>query len=223
MKKRCDLHTHSCFSDGTCTPAEIVKLAIHTGLSAVALTDHNTLDGLPDFLSAAKGNDILAIPGVEIKIDNPGENGIGEIIARGENVMLGYYNAPELTAEVIKDGWFYTGDMGRMDKDGFIFISGRKKNVIVLSNGKNVFPEEIESLVNLSPAIKECVVYAEGDNIKCKIVVDTNYEGDAKSAIENHIASVNEKLIHYKQIGNFTIQEEEMQKTTTGKIKRYVK
>ena len=164
-----------------------------------------------------------AIPGVEAKIANPDENGFGEIIAKGDNIMLGYYKNEDETNAVLKDGWLYTGDMGRMDKDGFIFISGRKKNVIVLSNGKNVFPEEIESLVNLSPAIKECVVYAEGDDIKCKIVVDTNYEGDVKSAIENHIASVNEKLIHYKQIGNFTIQEEEMQKTTTGKIKRYVK
>jgi len=164
-----------------------------------------------------------AIPGVEVKIADPDENGIGEIIARGENIMLGYYNNEEATNEVLKDGWLYTGDMGRVDRDGFIFISGRKKNVIVLSNGKNVFPEEIETLVNLSPAIKECVVYAEGDNIKCKIVSDTNFVGDVKAELEKHIASVNENLIHYKQIGSFSIQEEEMQKTTTGKIKRYVK
>ena len=161
-----------------------------------------------------------AIPGVEIRIDNPGENGIGEIVARGENVMLGYYNAPELTAEVIKDGWFYTGDMGRMDKDGYIFICGRKKNVIVLSNGKNVFPEEIETLVNLSPAVKECIVYAEGDNICCKAVADENYEGNCDEAIKNHIEEVNEKLINYKKISRYTVQQDEMAKTTTGKIKR---
>lgn len=164
----------------------------------------------------------LAIPGVEAKIDSPDENGIGEIIVRGENVMLGYYNDDEKTAEVIKDGWFYTGDMGTIDKDGYIFICGRKKNVIVLSNGKNVFPEEIETVVNLSPAIKECVVYAENDSIKCKIVIDKNFEGDTNAEIEKHVESVNENLIYYKQIKNFTVQEEEMQKTTTGKIKRYV-
>lgn len=170
-----------------------------------------------------KGSVGPAIPGVEVKIDNPDENGIGEIIARGENVMLGYYQELEMTKEVIKDGWFYTGDLGKMDKDGFIFICGRKKNVIVLSNGKNVFPEEIETLVNLSPAIKECIVYAEGDNICCKIVVDEKFEGNPEETIGDHIASVNEQLIQYKKINKFTIQEDEMEKTTTGKIKRYVK
>ncbi len=164
-----------------------------------------------------------AIPGVEVKIDNPDENGIGEIIARGENVMLGYYNEPEKTKEMIKDGWIYTGDMGKMDKDGFIFICGRKKNVIVLSNGKNVFPEELETLVNLSPAIKESVVYAEGDDICCKIVIDDKFEDNVEEAIKQHIASVNEQLIQYKKINRYTIQESEMEKTTTGKIKRYKK
>ncbi len=163
------------------------------------------------------------IPGVEARIDNPGENGIGEIVARGENVMLGYYNDPEATAAIIKDGWLYTGDMGRIDKDGYIYICGRKKNVIVLSNGKNVFPEELETLVNLSPAIKECVVYAEGDDICCKIVVDDKFEGDLEHTISEHMASVNEQLIQYKKINRYTIQKDEMVKTTTGKIKRYVK
>lgn len=170
-----------------------------------------------------KGSVGPAIPGVEVKIDNPDENGIGEIIARGDNIMLGYYQEPEMTKEVIKDGWFYTGDLGRMDKEGFIYICGRKKNVIVLSNGKNVFPEEIETLVNLSPAIKECIVFAEGDNICCKIVVDEKFEGDREAVIGEHIASVNDQLIQYKKINKYTIQEDEMEKTTTGKIKRYVK
>ncbi len=164
-----------------------------------------------------------AIPGVTVRIDNPDSNGIGEIVAKGENIMLGYYNDKENTDAMIKDGWIYTGDMGRMDKDGYIYISGRKKNVIVLSNGKNVFPEEIETWINLSPAIKECVVYAEGDTIKAKIVTDENFEGDAKSEIEKHMAEVNEKFIYYKRVSEYTIQEEEMAKTSTGKIKRYIK
>ncbi len=161
-----------------------------------------------------------AIPGVEVRIENPDENGIGEIVAKGGNIMLGYYNDPEKTAEVLKDGWLYTGDLGRKDKDGFLFICGRKKNVIVLSNGKNVFPEEIETLVNLSPAIKECIVYAEGDDICCKAVIDEKFEGDNEEAIKEHIAAVNEQLIKYKKISRYTITETEMAKTTTGKIKR---
>lgn len=161
-----------------------------------------------------------AIPGVEVKIDNLDENGIGEIVVRGENIMLGYYNAPEKTAEIVKDGWLYTGDLGRLDKDGFIFICGRKKNVIVLSNGKNVFPEEIETLVNLSPAVKECIVYAEGNDICCKVVSDEKFEGNHEETIAQHIASVNSQLISYKKINRYTVQETEMAKTTTGKIKR---
>ena len=127
-----------------------------------------------------------------------------------------------MTAKIIKDGWLYTGDMGSMDKDGYIFISGRKKNVIVLSNGKNVFPEELETLINLSPAIKECVVYAQGDDICCKIVADDGFEGVKEDAISEHIASVNKQLISYKRINRYTLLENEMAKTSTGKIKRYV-
>lgn len=162
----------------------------------------------------------LTIPGIEARIDNPDENGIGEIVTKGENMMLGYYKEPELTAEVIKDGWFYTGDLGRIDKDGYIYICGRKKNVIVLSNGKNVYPEEIETIINLSPAIKECIVYAEGDDIRCKIVADEEFEGDANESIAQHISYVNEQLIYYKRINSYTVQDTEMAKTTTGKIKR---
>lgn len=162
-----------------------------------------------------------AIPGVELRVINKDENGIGEIIARGENVMLGYFCDEENTAEVIKDGWFHTGDMGYIDNDGYVFISGRKKNVIVLSNGKNIFPEEIESLVAQCKAIKECIIYSKDDDILLKAVRDTNFEGDCDKEIEEHIKAVNEKLIYYKKIKNYSVLDEEMEKTTTGKIKRY--
>ncbi len=162
-----------------------------------------------------------AIPGVEVKVVDIDENGIGELIARGDNVMLGYFGDEEKTAEVIKDGWFYTGDMVRIDEDGYIFISGRKKNVIVLSNGKNVFPEEIEALICESDAIKECIVYAEGDTILLRAVRDENYNGDADAAINEHVKSVNERLIYYKRINKIIITDEEMEKTTTGKIKKH--
>lgn len=162
-----------------------------------------------------------AIPGVEVKIDNPDENGIGEIIARGDNVMLGYFNNEEETNKVIKDGWFYTGDMGHIDNNGYVYICGRKKNVIVLSNGKNVFPEEIETLITKCSAVKECIVYGEDDKICLKAVRDDEYGEDADKAIDEHIKNVNEMLIGYKKIKSYVILSEEMEKTTTGKIKRY--
>ena len=101
----------------------------------------------------------LPLPDVEIKIHNPNDEGIGEIIAKGPNIMLGYYEMEEETSKVLKDNWFYTGDLGYIDKDGFLFITGRKKNVIVLKNGKNVYPEEIELLINNLPYVSESMVF----------------------------------------------------------------
>ena len=166
-----------------------------------------------------------AIPNVKVKIDSPAENGIGEIAVQGDNVMLGYYNDEESTAAVMKDGYFHTGDMGRMDEDGYIFITGRKKNVIVLANGKNVFPEELEMLINQSPAVKECIVMNKPhngkDSIFAKIVYNDSLDrADAEKEISEHIKNINEKLILYKQIKDFELTDKEMEKTTTLKIKR---
>lgn len=162
---------------------------------------------------------------VEVKILDPDERGLGEIAVRGENVMLGYYGDEEATAAVMKDGYFLTGDIGRLDKDGYLFITGRKKNVIVLSTGKNVFPEEIEALIDVCPAIKECIVYNETkdghDCISAKIVYDVNIDfEEAKAEIDKHIKEVNSKLASYKQIKVYDITDVEMEKTTTKKIKR---
>ena len=99
------------------------------------------------------------MPGTEVRIFEPDEEGVGEIICKGPSVMLGYYKDPEATAEVLKDGWLYTGDFGRFDEDGFLYICGRKKNVIVTKNGKNIFPEEIEYLLLEQPYIEEVIVY----------------------------------------------------------------
>lgn len=168
------------------------------------------------------------LPGVEVRIENADENGIGELAVRGDNVMLGYYKDEENTKAVLRNGWFYTGDMGRRDKNGYLYITGRKKNVIVLANGKNVFPEEIEELISDEPVIKECVVYnkkkGEKDSIFAKIVFDSEIEPDkerAEKIIRAHIESVNSKLIRYKQISGFELTDAEMEKTTTGKIKRH--
>ena len=189
-----------------------------------------------DFKDNAAG---LPLPGVEVRIDNPSSEGIGEIIAKGPNVMAGYYKNQGATESVLKDGWFYTGDLGYMDSENFLYITGRKKNVIVTKNGKNIYPEEIETLLNRSPYIKESMVVGEneedsGDTIVSAVIVpdmdkineefmDENINPDSiKNLIQNEIKAVNKGLVNYKYIKKFTLRETEFAKTTTRKIKRYM-
>ena len=175
-------------------------------------------------------------PSVEVKIDNPDEEGIGELMAKGPSIMLGYYENEEATKDALDaDGWFHTGDLARIDKDGFIYISGRKKSVIVLNNGKNVFPEEIETLLNKVEGIKESFVYekkeADGDVKVCvKIVYDKqlikelyNIEGEEKikEFLWEKVKDVNRLMPKYKYVREMIISEEELIKTTTLKIKRH--
>ena len=175
-------------------------------------------------------------PSVEVKIDNPNEEGIGELMAKGPSIMLGYYENEEATKDALDaDGWFHTGDLARIDKDGFIYISGRKKSVIVLNNGKNVFPEEIETLLNKVEGIKESFVYekkeADGDVKVCvKIVYDKqlikelyNIEGEEKikEFLWEKVKDVNRLMPKYKYVREMIISEEELIKTTTLKIKRH--
>ena len=175
-------------------------------------------------------------PSVEVKIDNPDEEGIGELMAKGPSIMLGYYENEEATKDALDaDGWFHTGDLARIDKDGFIYISGRKKSVIVLNNGKNVFPEEIETLLNKVEGIKESFVYekkeADGDVKVCvKIVYDKqlikelyNIEGEEKikEFLWDKVKAVNKLMPKYKYVREMIISEEELIKTTTLKIKRH--
>ena len=171
---------------------------------------------------------------VNIKIENPDENGIGEIIAKAPNVMLGYYENEEATNEVLKDGWFHTGDLGYIDKDGFLFITGRKKNVIVLKNGKNIFPEELEALITKLPYVAEVLVYGKPKDddllLSTKIVYNEEYvkekyknisEEELKEIIWKDIKEINSKMPNYKHIKNLVITNEPMIKTTTAKIKRF--
>lgn len=171
---------------------------------------------------------------IEVRIDNPDEKGIGELVVKGPNVMLGYYKNEEATKSTLIDGWYHTGDLGYRDKDGYIFITGRKKNVIVLKNGKNVFPEELEELVDKLPYIAESMVfgYPKEDDlvVSLKLVYDENYvknfmnnmsEEELREKAWADIKQINETVPKYKHIKKFILTKEPMIKTTTAKVKRF--
>ena len=176
-------------------------------------------------------------PSVEIKIENPNEEGVGELLAKGKSVMLGYYKNDEANKEVFTDdGWFHTGDLAKIDKDGYIYISGRKKFVIVLKNGKNVYPEEIEALIEKSELVKECMVFGmparDGDvTLAVKVCYDKDYisknlgnitEEEIKEKIWNWVKDVNKTMPKYKYVKKLLLTDKELVKTTTLKIKRNV-
>ena len=182
------------------------------------------------------GSVAFPMPGMQIKIDNPDEKGIGEILAKGPCVMLGYYKNEEATKEALEGGWFHTGDLGYYDEDGYLFIAGRKKNVIVLKNGKNVFPEEIELLISKLPYVSENMVYArpKDDNNDILVAVKIVYNADIMKAmfpdkkqdeyyniIWNDIKNINQTMPKYKYIKHLIITDEPMIKTTTQKVKRH--
>ena len=176
----------------------------------------------------------LPLINIEAKIEDKNEDGVGEIVVKGPNVMLGYYENEEETNKVLKDGWFYTGDLGYIDNDGFLFITGRKKNVIVLKNGKNIYPEEIEQLISNLSYVAENMVYGkEKDDdllLSAKIVYNEEYvkekypgksEEELKEIIWKDIKEINKTLPQYKHIKNIVVTKEPMIKTTTAKIKRF--
>lgn len=177
----------------------------------------------------------LVLPTLEAKIINPDENGEGELVVKGPSVMMGYYKNDEENKKALKDGWFYTGDYAYIDKDGFLFITGRKKDIIVLKNGKNVYPQEIEFLINKLPYVTESLVYqrerSNTDTMLCaKIVYDKDIikdvlgdkkEEEYKNIIWNEIKEINKTLPVFKHIKNIDITTEPFVKTTTQKVKRY--
>ena len=177
----------------------------------------------------------LPLPNLEVKIENPNEEGIGEIVVKGPSVMLGYYNNEEETKKSLKDGWFYTGDYGYLDKDEFLYVTGRKKDIIVLKNGKNVYPQEIEFLINKIPYIVESLVYqreqSNTDTMLCaKIVYDEQLikenlgeksEKEYEEIIWKEIKEINKELPIFKHIKKISITNKPLAKTTTQKVKRY--
>lgn len=156
----------------------------------------------------------------DVMIKAPDDEGVGEVYAKGTNVMMGYYDEPEATAESFDGEWFKTGDYGYMDKDGFLFLRGRKKNLIVLSNGKNVSPEEIEDKLLTVDYIKEVVVYAEDGAITAEFFLDETETPDARERLKKDVRAINMQLPSYKQVTKTKIRDKEFPKTTTLKIKR---
>ena len=176
----------------------------------------------------------LPMPSVELKIVDKNEEGIGELIAKAPNVMMGYYEDEENTKETIKDGWLYTGDLAYIDKDGFVFMAGRKKNVIVLKNGKNIYPEEIEYLINKLDIVKDSMVFGlpKDDDLLLSVKVQydeeyvkTKYPNASEEEIEKtvweQIKEINKTFPKYKYIKNLVLTKEDFIKTTTAKIKRH--
>ena len=173
---------------------------------------------------------------VEVKIEKPDKEGIGELLVKGPSVMLEYFENKEATKKSIIDDWFYTGDLAKIDEEGYIYICGRKKSVIVLKNGKNIFPEEMENLVNKIEGVKESFIFGkqqsdDKDDIKINVklvfdreIVEEVYkvktDDEIYKVLSNKIKEINKIMPSYKAIRGILITEEELIKTTTNKIKR---
>lgn len=227
-----------------------------TGASAISVKVSRDLDkmgikvlqgyGLTETAPIALGNSEfnykhgalgIPFPGVEIKLDDLDENGIGEIMIKGANVMMGYFNNELATNEAIEDGWFHSGDLAKVDKDGFYFMTGRKKNLIITKTGENVFPEELEAVLNENQFIFESMVsgteqdITKEDFIQAHIVPNIDKiketfgklpsKDEIKKFIEDEIKIINKKLPTFKKIKKIIIRDEEFEKTTTKKIKRH--
>ena len=173
---------------------------------------------------------------VQLELYNQDDQGVGEIRVKGPNVMLGYYENEEATSEVLKDGWFYTGDLAYFDKEGYLFLAGRKKDMIVLKNGKKVFPDELETIINRLDEVSECIVYGMPDNkdkndikLSVKVVYDKDVvkekypnisQEELKDIIWQKIKEINKTFPPYKYIKNMILTDKELIKTTTKKVKR---
>ena len=178
----------------------------------------------------------IPLKNVEIKIDNPDKDGVGEILGKGPNIMLGYYENEEATKNALDNGWLHTGDYGYIDNDGFIYITGRKSDIIVLKNGKNIYPQELEFLINKLPYVEENMVYARNksktDTVLCaKIVYNKDNikdhfgektEKEYEKLVWEDIKNINKELPTFKHIKEIILTDKPLEKTTTQKVKRFV-
>ena len=215
--------------------SEKVQKDLH-GLGFTVLEGYGLTESSPVLTVARPGNKLLRgsvgkpLPGVEVKIDSPDDNGVGEVLARGQNVMLGYYNNEEATEAVLNDRWLKTGDLGRLDEEGNLFIVGRSKDVIIDSNGKNIYPDEIEDLYGKSPLIKEMSVVGlpdddGGEKIAALVVPDYERDislsrTDVNKRIELHFREVSAGLAFFKRVKVLHMTPFELPRTATRKVKR---
>ncbi|MCC6329286.1 MAG: AMP-binding protein [Acidobacteria bacterium] len=215
--------------------SEKVQKDLH-GLGFTVLEGYGLTESSPVLTVARPGNKLLKgsvgkpLPGVEVKIDNPDDNGVGEVLARGQNVMLGYYNNEEATEAVLQDRWLRTGDLGRIDDDGNLFIVGRSKDVIIDSNGKNIYPDEIEDLYSKSGFIKELSVVGlpdddGGEKIASLVVPDYEHDialtrAEVNKKIEGHFREVSAGIPFFKRVKVLHITPFELPRTATRKVKR---
>ena len=218
---------------------EVIETFRNWGINlcqAYGLTETSPIIGIETNEHHRVGSIGRPIPHVEARIDEADDDGVGELVVKGPNVMLGYYNNKKATESVMEDGWFHTGDLARIDEDGYIFICGRKKSVIVLKNGKNIYPEEMEGLVNKIEGVKESFIFGkqqtdDKDNIKIHVKIVFNKdimkeaykvekEEDIYRVLTEKIKEVNSVMPKYKAIRGIIVSEEPLIKTTTGKIKR---
>lgn len=211
------------------------SIGIHL-VQGYGLTETSPVISAENDICVKEGSVGIPMGSLDVKINNKDANGIGEIIVKGPNVMLGYYKNEEQTNEVLKDGWFHTGDLGYIDDDGYLFITGRQKDLIVLKNGKKVFPEELEILINRLDEVEECFVYGlpdaqDSNDVKVSVEVVYNEtvtkskypnatEQELKDIIWNEIKEINKTLPMYKYIKHLVLTKEPLIKTTTNKIKR---
>lgn len=215
--------------------SEKVQKDLH-GLGFTVLEGYGLTESSPVLTVSRPGNKLLRgsvgkpLPGVEVKIESPDENGVGEVLARGQNVMLGYYNNDEATEAVIQDRWLKTGDLGKLDDDGNLYIVGRSKDVIIDSNGKNIYPDEIEDLYGKSKFIKEMSVVGlpdddGGEKIAALVVPDYEFDialsrSETNKKIEEHFREVSAGLAFFKRVKVLHITPFELPRTATRKVKR---
>src|SRR5947207_330170 len=205
------------------------------GLGFTILVGYGLTEASPILTVTRPENRLLAgtvgrpLPGVQVQINEPDATGVGEVIARGPNVMLGYFGNEEATREALVDRWLYTGDLGRLDDDGNLYLVGRSKEIIVDTNGKNVYPDEVEEVYQDSPYIKELSVIGLpdgiGEKVACIVVPDEEYDialsrAEVRQKIEEHFREVSATLPYYKRVKLLQFTEEELPRTATRKVKR---
>ena len=204
-------------------------------IQGYGLTETSPIVSIENDFDERVGSSGKPLPNLEVKIEDKDEKGNGEILVKGPNVMLGYYKNDEANKESLVDGWYHTGDLGYLDKDGFLYITGRKKNVIVQKNGKNIYPEELEILISHIPFVKECIVYGKPTwdddlDVCVKIVYDKNEIKDTFGYVSEErileemkaqISRLNDRMPPYKHIRDVLVTDEELIKTTTNKVKRF--